>query len=234
MKNNKNLTLIIIALMVPLSLILGMLLFNEIEKLQNVYFYDFEDDKLGTFPDGFVGVGRNVSLTSVVYFDEIHSKVVEVRYLIPMDLESIWIIYPGVELNTLFQLTKVGVIEFDINMLYYKRMCIDICQSDVGYDPIDDIRIWIGYSTGGRDISIINENGGRQYLCDFLTQTWYHFKIEFDIDVGWNIWIDNKLYKEDIKWQQRPSYFCQLYFATYELGQVFSIDNVRITMLEII
>jgi len=174
---------------------------------------------------------RDIDYTRVVYFDEMHKNVVEVRYLIPNIINPIEN-YGGVEFNTIFRLTKKGIIEFDIYILYNKKICIDICQTDGEYDINDDIVIRIPLSSTNRYIAVLNEVGVYEEVNSFSTSKWYHFKIEFDVSVGWVLWIDNVLRSGRIGFYRDPSYICQLYFATYELGQVFFIDNVKISILE--
>jgi len=227
MRTNKNLKLIVISLIIPLSIILGILLFDyQSEGTSHTYSYNFENDEVGSYPTGFVGNWRDTKYTRVIYFDEIHKNIVEVRYLEEPPINPI--IGGGMEFNTLFKLTTSGIIEFDIYLLYNKKVGIDICQSDAIYDNDDDIDIHLN---GDRSITIKDEFGNHKQISSFSTQKWYHFKIEFDIN-KWSIWIDETLQQADIRYYQKPPYFCQLYFATYDLGQIFYVDNIEITVNE--
>jgi len=226
-KKEKKINIIILSTSIFIFIILGVVIYDEIEKLSNSYFYDFEDDEIGSYPSGFVGNFRDTSSTKVIYFDDIHKNVVEVKYLEepphnPLD-------YGGMEFNTLFGLTESGIIEFDVYLLTNDGFGIDICQSDSEYDSADDIQI--NFDDG--DIRIFNGFGAYNKISTYSTKKWHHFKIKYNLD-EWSIWIDNNLKKENIKYYRNPPYFCQLYFSTYVLGQVFYVDNIRITKLGVI
>jgi len=221
---------ILIILSIPILIISAMFVIREIENTQTIYYYDFEDDKTGSYPKGFIGVLRDTDYTRVVYFDEIHKNVVEINYFEEPSYNPV--IGGGLEFNTIFRLTKRGIIEFDIYIIYNKRINIDICQTDGEYDIIDDIVIRMPFSSTQHHIAIMNEEGVYEEIKSFSISRWYKFKIEFDVDIGWALWIDGALQSSRIGFYQDPPYMCQLYFATYELGQVFYVDNIMINILE--
>lgn len=222
---------IMLVLSIPIVIIIAMLVVRGLEETQNGFHYDFEDDKTGSYPKGFVGIWRDTEYTRVVYWDEIHGNVVEVRYLEEPPLNPI--IGGGMEFNTLFGLITAGIIEFDIYALSAQRINIDICQTDAEYDFRDDIVIRMPLSSTNDYIAIRNGEGKYERVESFSIKIWYHFRIQFDIETGWRLWINNKLIKfNEYTFEEQPPYFCQLYFATYELGQVFYVDNVKIRILE--
>lgn len=227
MKSNKSLKLMMISLIFPLLIILGILLIDQSEKSNLMTLYDFEDDDIESYPKGFVGVWRDTNYTRVIYLGETYGNVVEIRYLDEPPLNPLD--NGGLEFNTLFRLSSKGTIEFDIYVLFNKRIAIDIVQTDGEYDVNDDIVIRIGNSNE-KDIRIMTGDGVYQIVKSFSTKVWYHFKIEYDIEIGWSLWIDNVIESYSLPFYQDPPYFCQLYFATYELGQVFYVDNVKITL----
>ena len=214
--------------MIFTPIILGIWLFDRMEELQKTYLYDFEDDKVGSYPDAFVGNLRDTDYTRVVYFDDTYKNVVEVNYWQEPPYNPLE--YGGMEFNTLYGLTLSGIIEFDIYLLSYKKVNIDICQSDPIYDSDDDITINF---QADRSIVIKDENKNYKQISLFSIRKWYHFKIEYNVD-EWKIWVNGKLEQTNIKYYLEPPYFCQLYFATYDLGQVFYVDNIKIIMLETI
>jgi len=228
MRKNKNLKLIVISLTIFFFIILGISLIDQSEKSNLVMSYDFEDDEIGAYPNGFVGVLRDTNYTRVIYLDEIHGQVVEIRYLEEPPFNPI--IGGGMEFNALFGLTAAGTVEFDIYVLHAKRIYIDICQTDVEYDYRDDIAIRMPLSTTDDYIAIMDDEGEYERVKSFSTKVWYHFKIEYDIEIGWSLWIDHVIESHSLPFYQDPPYMCQLYFATYELGQIFYVDNVKITL----
>lgn len=233
MAKNKKYGKVILVLIIPIVIVMAILAVKRLEEAQNVFYYDFEDDKTGTYPGGFVGVLRDTEYTRVVYFDESHRNVVEIRYLEEPPFNPI--IGGGMEFNTLFGFTTAGIIEFDVYLLYNKRVNIDICQTDAEWDTEhykDDVVIRMPFSIDFRYIAIMTEEGVYENVEPFHTSKWYSFKIEFDLE-SWRLWINNDLIQSNrIGFIRTPEYFCQLYFATYELGSVFYVDNVKISILE--
>lgn len=192
------------------SIILIALIVN-IDTTRTEYFYDFEDDAINSFPKGFVGVGR-IDTTKVVAwdFDDGHKgKVVQIVYLEENPYD-----YTGTELNTLFSKATEGFVSFDIYIKHGLRIGFDICQEDPIWDSDDDVSIY--------SIRLIE-------LCK-----WYRLEVSFNcLENKWNI----KIYREGtlIKFNTynfdvQPPYMCQLYFATYEIGSEFYIDNVSILL----
>lgn len=226
MRKDKSLKLIAISFIVPLLIILSITLIDQSERKNLVTLYDFEDDQIGDYPKGFVGVLRDTEYTRVINFDETHGNVVEIRYLKANIINPIEI-YGGVEFNTLFGLTDKGIIEFDIYGLFHKKINIDVCQTDGEYDYRDDIVINIRASGN----IAIRDNDQYREVKRFVTENWYHFKIQFDIEKGWILWInDDVIQFNRYTFEEQPPYFCQLYFATYELGNVFYVDNIKIIL----
>ena len=203
------------------------------------YYYDFENDAINSFPIGFVGIGRTTVHTKVVGWDhdDGHAgKVVQISYLDTFYTDSVD--YAGIELNTLFSKANEGFISFDIYLVEELGIAIDVCQEDPIWDSKDDICIRIAYQSTyvmARDVrdSLINVLSPALKLCQ-----WYHFQLEFNCQKNeWSVMI----YKEmvllgsmDFQFNIQPSYLCQLYFATYTLGNEFYIDNVRISLNNII
>ena len=185
--------------------------------------YDFESDVIGAFPNGWYGSQWNGTEVIAWEKDEVHGQVAEVEN---RDGNS-------VEIATRFKKTKSGVIEFDIYGNYDERVNIDITQLTEDYDPVDDICINFG---GYDEITLKDENGVWTKISSFSVEKWYHFKIEFNAGY-WELWIDDEhvLFHQGflINYQEKPPYFCQLYFATYVDDNSFYIDNVEITVIEI-
>ena len=231
-KSERN--IIIICVVIFTSIILGVVIIDRIEELQNIFYYNFEDDKIGSYPDGFVGNLRNTDYTRVVYWDEIHGNVVEIKYLEEPPLNPI--IGGGMEFNTLFGLTKKGVVEFDIYIeSIVNRIYLDICQTDVEYDYRDDVALRMT-TKDGLNILVVNEYGILEEISTFSLKGWYHFKIKFNVETGYDLTIiktlGTEVFSGHFDFFYKPQYFTQVYFATYTLGTVFYVDNIRIEKLE--
>ena len=118
-------------------------------------------------------------------------------------------------------------------------MCIDVCQEDMVWNSTDDICIRMPWSSV-EVISVRNELGIIENITTSLELLhWYHFKIYFNcIRNSWNVVVydeDMKVFGNgNFKFFVQPSYMCQLYFATYTLSNEFYIDNVRISLNNII
>jgi len=222
-----------ILMSISILLIAGIYIYDR----QTEYFYDFENDAINSFPKGFVGVGR-INTTKVVEWtvDDGHKgKVVQIAYL-----EENPYNYTGTEINTLFTKSTEGTISFDIYLTEFLRVCIDVCQEDTVWNSTDDVCIRMSYWDFVEVISVENELGKLENITSSLELLqWYHLKIYFNcIRNAWNVVV----YDEDMnvvgngnfKFFVQPSYMCQLYFATYKLGNMFYIDNVRISLNSII
>ena len=222
-----------ILMSISILLIAGIYIYDR----QTEYFYDFENDAINSFPKGFVGVGR-INTTKVVEWsvDDGHKgKVVQIAYL-----EENPYNYTGTEINTLFTKSTEGTISFDIYLTEFLRVCIDVCQEDTVWNSTDDVCIRMPQWDSIEVISVENELGKLENITSSLELLqWYHLKIYFNcIRNAWNVVV----YDEDMnvvgngnfKFFVQPSYMCQLYFSTYLLGNVFYIDNVRISLNSII
>lgn len=208
------------SILVMLFITIGILyLFSETHNI----FYDFEDQKVGSFPDGFVGLDRRVEDIHIVEWnktDELYGKVLRVSYLEEND-------YGGVECNLLFKQSKKGIVEFDL-FPDDNKMGIILCQKDTEYNYRDDINIKVPKNS---EIAVMDKNGEYKEIMKFTKEIWYHFKIEYNIDTGFNVSITNEyrftyVYLFDFFYD--PPYFCQIYFSTYQLGTIFYLDNLRI------
>lgn len=225
-------------IVVLISFLFLLIIYSYVNIKQNEteYFYDFESDVTGTFPKDFVGVGRVTEHTSVVDWDldDGHDgKVVYISYLDRIYLDKVN--YSGIELNTLFNRANDGYISFDIYFIHRGLgIAIDICQEDPIWNNTDDICIRIAYESVY--VSARNEDGALEKISEksLLTNVWYHFTIEFNCQENeWVISIyDNGglITNNNFKFNIQPSYLCQLYFATYVLGNEFYIDNVYISL----
>ncbi len=203
--------------------------YSETSSNDNTYFYDFEDDKLGSIPSEFTGTGRRFEEVQVVQWNETdgHNKVVEIGYFEERELF-------GTELSILFEKSKRGIIEFDVYNKIGGQLYLDLVQEDFIYDPNDDICIRM--PRANRDhITAMTGLGVHKDILYFAKEMWYHFKIEFDTETGWDLLIVGCLEYDTFNHFQffhQPEYFSQLYFATYILDNVFYIDNIRISLLE--
>lgn len=243
MKKNKRKeknTFLNVGLVVIISFsIIFVTYFFVVNTNQTEYFYDFESDVVNSFPAGFVGVGRSTVHTKVVEWDldDGHDgKVVYISYLDRIFLDEVN--YTGIELNTLFNRANDGYVSFDIYLLHRGLgIAIDVCQEDMIWNNTDDICIRIGESTY---VSARNEDRALEKVFEksLTTNTWYRFVVEFNCQKNeWTISIYDKvglIGNNEFKFNVQPSYLCQLYFATYELGNEFFVDNVRISLGEII
>ena len=222
-----------ILISINILLIAGIQIYDR----QTEYFYDFENDVVDSFPKGFVGVGR-INTTKVVEWnvDDGHKgKVVQIAYLEENPYD-----YAGTELNTLFTKSTEGIISFDIYLKCFLSVAIDICQEDMVWNKTDDICIRMPQWDYVEVISVRNELGRIENITNSLELLqWYHFIIYYNcIRNNWNVVV----YDEDMKmfgeggfdFSVQPSYMCQLYFATYKLSNEFYIDNVRISLNNII
>ena len=189
--------------------------------------YDFEDDIIGEHPEGFSGWSWDG--TEIIDLkDGTHNKVAEVAN---RDGE-------GVELATRFKKAVEGIIEFDIYLGYDEIVNIDICQTNEDYDSKDDICIHLGVDGY---ITIKDGIGRFVKVLSFSEDTWYHFKIIFNLEY-WELWIDGNRITDDYQRNlfynfnhyEEPPYFCQLYFSTYMEDNQFYVDNIEITVIEII
>ena len=201
------------------------------------YSYDFEDDIIGSFPKGFVGIGRPTKYTKVVEWnrDDGHKgKVVEINQLDRIYLDKID--YSGIELNTVFSKATKGFISFDVYVVNNLGVAIDICQEDLVWNKSDDICIRIGYE-GHPYIWVRNSEGRLENIMvlPLILERWYNFKINFDTEKNeWDIEVYNKdmtlMAKGNFRFYIQPTHICQLYFAAYTLGGIFYIDNVVISL----
>ena len=141
----------------------------------------------------------------------------------------------GVELATRFKKATKGIIEFDIYLDYDEIVNIDITQLTEDYDSKDDIIIHLGGSDSA--IKVKDENDNFVKVQSFSEDTWYHFKIKFNLKY-WELWIDGEHilvhYNHYINYYEEPPYFCNLYFSTYVEDNSFYVDNVEITVIETI
>lgn len=189
-------------------------------KSQDKIFYDFEDDEIGSFPEGWRGTRWDG--TEIVRWREESEGFGKVAEIMNRDGD-------GVEFANRFNDAKVGIIEFDIYGDTTKHFAIHICQTDAEYNPIDDIIIRF------RSLAITTKDKGvdRKVLGYFINR-WFHFRIEFDVDDDWHLWIDGASIDNNfgIEYFQKPKYFSQLYFWTFELNNRFFVDNVKITVKE--
>ena len=202
---------------------------------QTEYYYDFENDAVNSFPTGFMGIGRVVEHTRVVSWnlDDGHKgKVMYISYLDRIFLDEVN--YSGIELNTLFNRANDGRISFDIYLMHRDMgIAIDLVQEDLIWNNTDDICLRVGDSTY---ISARNEDMHLEKISEkaLTTNVWYTFIIDFNCrDNEWTISIYDKtslIGSNSFKFNVQPLYFSQLYFATYELGNEFYIDNVRISL----
>ncbi|KKM68722.1 hypothetical protein LCGC14_1458070, partial [marine sediment metagenome] len=220
-KKNNRITFFIITFVI---LSFGLAIWYSRAPSNNIsFFYDFEDDEIGNFPKHFLGIGRSTKYVKVIEWTEsdLHykSKVVEINYF-KENIINPFENYGGSEFNILFKHSEKGIIEFDIYIQNPERINIDICQEDVIYNINDDIVIRIPLSYTEKGIYVRNRFGGYKEIQYFRIQKWYHIKIEFNLE-NWKIWIDNSMNYKEFMYNKRPEYFCQLYFATYILGQVF-------------
>lgn len=203
-------------------------------KTQSEYFYDFEGDTINSFPKGFVGVGR-IDTTKVVAWnlDDGHKgKVAQIVYLEENPYD-----YTGTELNTLFNKATKGFISFDIYFVEELGIAIDVCQEDPIYDRKDDISIRITYGDPPL-FTVVDSFNNIKEMSSVKLLKWYHFEIEFNCERNeWSIEIYSKtrlLSSKNLNFYIQPLYLCQLYFATYKLGNKFYIDNVNISLVTII
>ena len=194
----------------------------------DTYFYDFEDDDLGSIPEDFTGTGRRFGEVQVVQWNETdnHGNVVEIGYLKERELF-------GTELSILFEKSTKGIVEFDVYNKVGGLLYLDLVQEDFIYDPDDDICIRM--PRPNRDhITAMDGLGIHKNILYFTEKTWYSFRIRFDTETGWDLIIvglgSNTF--NHFQFFHQPEYFSQLYFATYILGNVFYIDNIRISLLE--
>jgi len=193
----------------------------------NVFFYDFEDDDIGSIPEDFTGTGRRFDEVQIVQWNDIYGKVVEIGYFEERTDPK------GTELSILFEKSKRGIIEFDIYNKIGGQIYIDIVQEDFIYDPNDDICIRM--PRANRDhITAMDGLGVHKNILYFTEKTWYSFRIKFNVETGWDLIIvglgSNTF--NHFQFYHQTEYFSQLYFATYELNSRFFIDNIRITLLE--
>ena len=231
-KNHKLLYVIII----PVIIVSLLFVIKNFSEISNEYFYNFENDDIGDFPEGWVGIARWYEKVEVMQWDKndgyTGGRVVDVGY---------WEenVISGIEFNTLFKKAKSGVIEFDIYVENVEnRIYIDICQEDMIYNYWDDIAMRI-QSRNKVNFNIINSRGiFTEIMPEFELKTWYHFKIKFNVETGWDL----KIYKAmsmipvlsaHYDYFHTPDYFSQLYFATYGLNSQFFIDNVRVSLTEL-
>ena len=192
-------------------------------------FFDFEDDIIGEHPEGWSGTSWDG--TEVIVFREeywildaynIYNKVAEVKN---RDGE-------GVELATRYKKAETGVIEFDIYGFKDEKFSVDLTQMTSEYTHLDDICISLGVD------GLITIQDGRNIhikVARFEIKTWYHFKIEFNL-IDWKLWIDgvDKTLGYDFTHYETPPYYCELYFSTYEKDNSFYIDNVNITVIDLL
>ena len=217
---------------IPMIIWGGMWAYNTFAIAPANYFYDFEDDKLGSIPSEFTGTGRRFEEVQVVQWDKLdghYGKVVEIGYFKERELF-------GTEFSILFEKSTKGIVEFDIYVEnVVNRIYLDLCQEDVIYDYRDDvaIRMW---NSGRLNIWALNEIGSLGEISAFHLKRWYHFKIEFDTETGWDLLIVGYLEYDTFnhfQFYRQPEYFSQLYFATYVIGSKFYIDNVKIGLNEL-
>lgn len=234
---SKNMFLYKIMLVSVISFSIFVFIYFSTYTNSTEYYYDFENDAINSFPIGFVGVGRTTVHTKVVEWDidDGHKgKVVEISYLDRTHLDEVN--YSGIELNTLFNKATKGYITFDIYLVEELGIAIDVCQEDPIWDNKDDICIRIVYPNYVMVRNVYHSLVKVMSTPLNLLQ-WYHFILGFNCQENkWHI----SIYKEmvlmgsmEFQFNIRPSYLCQLYFATYALGTEFYIDNVYISLEEI-
>jgi len=186
-------------------------------------FHDFESNEVGSFPEGFRGTKWEG--TKVIEWEnssESYGNVAEV-----MDRDG-----RGVEFALRFKKAQEGVVEFDIYADGSERINIDICQTDDEYDTDDDVCIRIDPDDA---VFVKDRVGNLVEVSPFSRDTWYHFKIEFNLD-SWKLWINDVHMGKfnDFNYEDSPNYFCNLYFATYIFRNKFYVDNVRIDVIQTI
>jgi len=245
-KNNfkrKNIFLYKIALVISIiTFSLFLVTYISVYNINSTeYFYNFEDDEINSFPNGFVGVGRSTVHTKVVewlYNDGHKGKVVQISYLDTIYTDEVD--YAGIELNTLFSKAHDGFISFDIYLMEELKIAIDVCQEDPIWDSKDDICIRFSYLSLG-DIAVRNEFRFLENITSSALELrqWYHFEVNFNCQKNeWDIKVYNKnailIGIGSFRFFRQPSYLCQLYFATYAFGNEFYVDNVYISLNNII
>ncbi len=231
-QNDRKLLYIIIIPSIIIGLIFAYTIYNN---SSNEYFYNFENDTIGSFPDDWVGFARWYEKVEVVRWDKNDGhtgKVVDVGYW-----EENFI--HGIEFNTLFKKAKSGIIEFDIYVEnVVNRIYLDVCQEDFIYNYWDDIAIRI-QTRNKVNLNIINNKGiFTEIMPVFELKTWYHFKINFNVNNGWDLTIYKdqsmtQILSEHYDFFHQPLYFSQLYFATYRLNSQFFVDNIRISLIDL-
>ncbi len=189
-------------------------------KSQDEIFYDFENEEIGSFPSGWRGTRWDG--TEIVRWREESEGFGKVAEIMNRDGD-------GVEFANRFNDAKVGIIEFDIYGDTTKHFVVHICQTDAEYNPIDDIIIRF------RDSGITTKDRGvYKKVLGYIINKWYHFRIAFDVDDDWHLWIDGVNIDNNFGYEylQKPPYFAQLYFWSFELNNRFFVDNVKITVKE--
>ena len=220
MKKKRNIIFLIIGF---ISISFGLYAYfgySEVSlKFPDKIFYDFENEEIGSFPSGWRGTRWDG--TEIVKWrneDKGFGKVAEI-----MNRDG-----AGVEFAIRFTDSKKGVIEFDIYGDLGKEFTVQICQEDAKYNPIDDIIIRLGMG-----IKIIGA-GDYGRLGNFSKGKWLHFKIEYDVDSDWHLWIDDVSFNKNngFCYFKQPNYMSQLYFYTFYSNNRFYVDNVKITVKE--
>ena len=104
---------------------------------------------------------------------------------------------------------------------------------DVLYDYRDDVAIRMT-TKDGLNILVVNKYGILEEISTFSLKGWYHFKIEFNIETGYDLTIikilGTEVFSGHFDFFRKPEYFTQLYFATYTLGTTFYVDNIIIIL----
>ena len=236
-KNNFFYKIVFIAV---ISFSIIFVVYFSVDSNRTEYFYDFENDAINSFPAGFVGIGRNTDYTKVVEWNENDGhdgKVVYISYLDRIYLDEVD--YSGIELNTLFNKAWAGDISFDIYLVEELGIAIDVCQEDVLWDKKDDICIRIVHESTYVKARDVSGSLVKVLSSPLKLFQWYSFKLKFNCQKHeWRISIykDMDLIGIPIAFQFdiQPSYLCQLYFATYAEGNQFYIDNVHISLNNLI
>ena len=229
-KKNGKMIFLVSFIIISLGLITYFLYSGVTSNNNNIYFNNFENNDIGSIPDEFTGTGRRFEEVQVVQWNKTdghYGKVVEIGYFEERELF-------GTELSILFEKSVKGIIEFDVFNEIGGQVYLDICQEDFIYDPNDDICIRM--PRANRDhITAMNRLGLHDDIIIFEKETWYSIKIEFDVETGWDLLIVALEFNtfDQFQFYHQPSYFSQLYFATYVLNSQFFIDNIRISLLEL-
>lgn len=200
-----------IILIVPLVFLIFLFPRNNEMEYHYKATYSFTNDAIGSFPRSFSGA--QFGGIQVVEEKELHSNVVEIdgtRYR---------------EFANHISGRETGTIEFWILKTNYRGKFSIILASgrDIDYDHEDDIMI----KFEGLHLSVW-DNGLYQTLQMYSVNSWIHFKLEFDINDKFYLWVNNNSMDlgNGFEYYKKPKQFNSLWFTIFEDSGKVYIDAI--------